>query len=374
MAPLAPATDPEPWSPAAADEPAESSAAAARAGAADARAVASTARCADAARDRPARAGLRRGRRRARAASTASPAACGSGSARPGSSTRCSTSRAILGLALGAGLAGLLPVPEIQYLAYLHNAADQLRGEAATLQFFSQRPATATRWWCGSPATPTRRASAATSTTTTRVAALRDIPGLVVASPVAARRRRRDAAHLRGRGRGRRQRLRVPRADRALPRAGPARAGRRRLAGAVPGRRRGARADRRRAAARRRRRPDHRDLRQRAADEPAGGPDGWPATASHARVVDLRWLRAAAGRRPAARGRGATGRVLVVDETRRSGGVVGGRARRPGRRRVRRAGSPGSPARTASSRSARAADLVLLDQETVEAAALALLG
>jgi 2-oxoisovalerate dehydrogenase E1 component len=29
-------------------------------------------------------------------------------------------------------------VPEIQYLAYLHNAEDQLRGEAATLQFFSR--------------------------------------------------------------------------------------------------------------------------------------------------------------------------------------------------------------------------------------------
>jgi 2-oxoisovalerate dehydrogenase E1 component len=46
--------------------------------------------------------------------------------------------QSILGLALGAGLAGLLPVPEIQYLAYLHNAEDQLRGEAATLPFFSQ--------------------------------------------------------------------------------------------------------------------------------------------------------------------------------------------------------------------------------------------
>jgi len=43
----------------------------------------------------------------------------------------------VLGLALGAGLGGLLPVPEIQYLAYLHNAEDQLRGEAATMQFFS---------------------------------------------------------------------------------------------------------------------------------------------------------------------------------------------------------------------------------------------
>jgi 2-oxoisovalerate dehydrogenase E1 component len=43
----------------------------------------------------------------------------------------------ILGLALGAATLGLLPIPEIQYLAYLHNAEDQLRGEAATTQFFS---------------------------------------------------------------------------------------------------------------------------------------------------------------------------------------------------------------------------------------------
>ena len=43
----------------------------------------------------------------------------------------------ILGLALGAATSGFVPIPEIQYLAYLHNAEDQLRGEAATLQFFS---------------------------------------------------------------------------------------------------------------------------------------------------------------------------------------------------------------------------------------------
>ncbi|RYP84037.1 MFS transporter [Nocardioides guangzhouensis] len=43
----------------------------------------------------------------------------------------------VLGTALGASLAGLLPIPEIQYLAYLHNAEDQLRGEAASLAFFS---------------------------------------------------------------------------------------------------------------------------------------------------------------------------------------------------------------------------------------------
>ena len=43
----------------------------------------------------------------------------------------------VLGTALGTSLAGFLPVPELQYLAYLHNAEDQLRGEAASLRFFS---------------------------------------------------------------------------------------------------------------------------------------------------------------------------------------------------------------------------------------------
>lgn len=43
----------------------------------------------------------------------------------------------ILGTALGTALAGFVPMPEIQYLAYLHNAEDQLRGEASSLAFFS---------------------------------------------------------------------------------------------------------------------------------------------------------------------------------------------------------------------------------------------
>jgi 2-oxoisovalerate dehydrogenase E1 component len=43
----------------------------------------------------------------------------------------------VLGLAQGLALNGLLPVPEIQYLAYLHNAIDQLRGEACSLSYFS---------------------------------------------------------------------------------------------------------------------------------------------------------------------------------------------------------------------------------------------
>ena len=43
----------------------------------------------------------------------------------------------ILGVAQGAAHIGLLPIPEIQYLAYVHNAIDQIRGEACSLSFFS---------------------------------------------------------------------------------------------------------------------------------------------------------------------------------------------------------------------------------------------
>ena len=88
----------------------------------------------------------------------------------------------ILGLGLGAGLAGLLPIPEIQYLAYLHNAEDQLRGEAATMGFFSQ----------GAFRNPmvVRVAGLAYQQSfgghfhnDNAVAVLRDVPGLVLAVP-----------------------------------------------------------------------------------------------------------------------------------------------------------------------------------------------
>src|SRR5690606_20975835 len=90
--------------------------------------------------------------------------------------------QSILGLALGAGLAGLMPIPEIQYLAYLHNAEDQLRGEAATLSFFSQ----------GRYRNPmvVRIAGLAYQKgfgghfhNDNAVGVLRDIPGLVIACP-----------------------------------------------------------------------------------------------------------------------------------------------------------------------------------------------
>ena len=45
--------------------------------------------------------------------------------------------QSILGLAIGLAHNGFLPIPEIQFLAYVHNAEDQIRGEAATLPFFS---------------------------------------------------------------------------------------------------------------------------------------------------------------------------------------------------------------------------------------------
>lgn len=43
----------------------------------------------------------------------------------------------ILGTAIGFASNGFIPMPEIQFLAYVHNAEDQIRGEASTLSFFS---------------------------------------------------------------------------------------------------------------------------------------------------------------------------------------------------------------------------------------------
>jgi 2-oxoisovalerate dehydrogenase E1 component len=88
----------------------------------------------------------------------------------------------ILGLALGTAVSGLLPVPEVQYLAYLHNAEDQLRGEAATLQFFSQgqyRNGMVIRI----AGYGYQKGFGGHFHNDNAVGVLRDIPGLVVASP-----------------------------------------------------------------------------------------------------------------------------------------------------------------------------------------------
>ncbi len=88
----------------------------------------------------------------------------------------------ILGLALGAAISGFVPIPEIQYLAYLHNAEDQLRGEAATLQFFSQG-----RYRNGMVVRIAgygyQKGFGGHFHNDDAVGVLRDIPGVVVASP-----------------------------------------------------------------------------------------------------------------------------------------------------------------------------------------------
>jgi 2-oxoisovalerate dehydrogenase E1 component len=88
----------------------------------------------------------------------------------------------ILGLALGAGLANLLPIAEIQYLAYLHNAEDQLRGEAASLPFFSDgrydNPMLVRVAGYGY-----QKGFGGHYHNDNSTAVLRDIPGLVVATP-----------------------------------------------------------------------------------------------------------------------------------------------------------------------------------------------
>ena len=90
--------------------------------------------------------------------------------------------QSIFGLGIGLAHNGYLPVPEIQFLAYVHNAEDQLRGEAATLSFFSN----------AQYANPmvTRVAGLAYQKgfgghfhNDNSVAVFRDIPGLILACP-----------------------------------------------------------------------------------------------------------------------------------------------------------------------------------------------
>merc|ERR1711969_239396 len=77
---------------------------------------------------------------------------------------------------------GFLPIPEIQFLAYLHNAEDQLRGEAATLPFFSNgqftNPMVVRISGFGY-----QRGFGGHFHNDNSVAVLRDIPGLIIASP-----------------------------------------------------------------------------------------------------------------------------------------------------------------------------------------------
>ncbi|PXV61802.1 2-oxoisovalerate dehydrogenase E1 component [Dyella jiangningensis] len=88
----------------------------------------------------------------------------------------------ILGLAQGYANMGMLPLPEIQYLAYFHNACDQIRGEAASLQFFSndqyRNPIVMRVASLGY-----QKGFGGHFHNDNSIAALRDIPGLVVGCP-----------------------------------------------------------------------------------------------------------------------------------------------------------------------------------------------
>lgn len=90
--------------------------------------------------------------------------------------------QSILGLAIGMAQNGFVPMPEIQFLAYLHNAEDQIRGEAATLPFFSN----------GQYTNPMvlriaglgyQKGFGGHFHNDNSVAVLRDIPGLILACP-----------------------------------------------------------------------------------------------------------------------------------------------------------------------------------------------
>ena len=88
----------------------------------------------------------------------------------------------ILGLAQGFANMGMLPFPEIQYLAYFHNACDQIRGEACSLQFFSndqyRNPMVMRIASLGY-----QKGFGGHFHNDNSITALRDIPGLVVGCP-----------------------------------------------------------------------------------------------------------------------------------------------------------------------------------------------
>lgn len=90
--------------------------------------------------------------------------------------------QSILGLAIGMAHNGFVPIPEIQFLAYLHNAEDQLRGEAATLSFFSNGQFT-NPMVLRIAGLGYQKGFGGHFHNDNSLAVLRDIPGLVIACP-----------------------------------------------------------------------------------------------------------------------------------------------------------------------------------------------
>ncbi|MEM8870685.1 MAG: thiamine pyrophosphate-dependent enzyme [Pseudomonadota bacterium] len=90
--------------------------------------------------------------------------------------------QSILGLAIGLAHNGFVPIPEIQFLAYLHNAEDQLRGEAATLSFFSNGQFT-NPMVLRIAGLAYQKGFGGHFHNDNSIAVLRDIPGIVIACP-----------------------------------------------------------------------------------------------------------------------------------------------------------------------------------------------
>lgn len=88
----------------------------------------------------------------------------------------------ILGNAMGFAHNGFLPIPEIQFLAYVHNAEDQLRGEAATLAFFSQGQFT-NGMLVRIAGLPYQKGFGGHFHNDNSLAVFRDVPGLILAVP-----------------------------------------------------------------------------------------------------------------------------------------------------------------------------------------------
>ncbi|MCC2617718.1 MFS transporter [Aestuariibacter halophilus] len=99
--------------------------------------------------------------------------------------------QAILGAAIGLAHNGFIPMPEIQFLAYVHNAEDQIRGEAATLPFFSNGQFT-NPMVIRIAGLAYQRGFGGHFHNDNSLAVFRDIPGIVIACPSNGR----DAVHM----------------------------------------------------------------------------------------------------------------------------------------------------------------------------------
>lgn len=88
----------------------------------------------------------------------------------------------IIGTAIGFSHNGFIPIPEIQFLAYYHNAEDQLRGEAATLPFFSKGQF-ANPMVLRIPGLAYQKGFGGHFHNDNSLAVFRDLPGIIIACP-----------------------------------------------------------------------------------------------------------------------------------------------------------------------------------------------